>query len=236
MTTRPYAPIEWDLVPTRTALIVIDAQNDFLHSEGWYALRGVDIEHMRRCIEPIKQLVAACRARDVPIIWTLHGFRDAQDGGWLVSMRPFLREGGLRIGTWGYELLEELGAGDRDRYVVKNRLSAFYQTNLELQLRAIGAETVLIAGVLTNQCVAATSKDAMFRDLKPIVVEEATGTTLPHLHAPALEMMRVGWAEVRGLEASLQALRALPARQAGAVGEESHPGQDPLPGQDRVRA
>ncbi len=212
MTTRPFAPIAWDLVPRRTALILIDPQNDFLHPEGWYALRGVDIEHMRRCIEPIKQLVAACRQHHVPIIWTRHGFRNAEDGGWLVSMRPFLRDGGLRVGTWGYAVLEELGPREEDRYVEKNRLSAFYQTNLELQLRAISAETVLICGVLTNQCVAATSKDAMFRDFKPIVIEEATGTTLPHLHAPALEMMQVGWAEVRDLQTTLDGLRALGAR------------------------
>ena len=213
MSTRPFAPIEWDLVVGRTALVVIDPQNDFLHPEGWYAGHGVDIEHMRRCIEPVKRLVAACRDRGIPIIWTRHGFRDARDGGWLVSMRPFLRDGGLRIGTWGYEVLDELGARLEDRYVEKNRLSAFFQTNLDLQLRAVDAETVLIAGVLTNQCVAATSKDAMFRDFKPIVVEEATGTTLPHLHAPALEMMQVGWAEVRGLGATLDSLRALPARR-----------------------
>ncbi len=71
------------------------------------------------------------------------------------------------------------------------------------------AETVLFAGVLTNQCVAATTKDAMFRDFKPIVVEEATGTTMPHLHDPAIEMMRVGWAEVRGLEETVGELRQL---------------------------
>ena len=211
MSTRPFAPIKWTLVPRRTALVVIDAQNDFLHPEGWYASRGIDIEHMRRCIEPIKQLVAACRDQRVPIIWTRHGFRDAHDGGWLVSMRPFLRDGGLRTGTWGYELLGGLDAREDDRYVEKNRLSAFYQTNMELQLRALQSETLLIAGVLTNQCVAATSKDAMFRDFKPIVVEEATGTTLPHLHAPALEMMQVGWAEVRRLDATLGSLRALEA-------------------------
>ncbi len=209
MSTRPFAPIEWELVPRRTALVVIDPQRDFLHPQGWYATKGVDIEHMRRCIEPIKQLVAACRDSRVPIIWTRHGFRDAEDGGWLVSMRPFLRDGGLRTGTWGYQVLDELGAREDERYVEKNRLSAFYQTNLELQLRALDAETVVIAGVLTNQCVAATSKDAMFRDFKPVVVEEATGTTLPHLHAPALEMMQVGWAEVRGLDATLAAVRAL---------------------------
>ncbi len=42
------------------------------------------------------------------------------------------------------------------------------------------------------------------------MVREATGTTLPHLHEPALEMMAVGWAEVRGLDDALAALRAMP--------------------------
>ena len=190
----------------------------FFHRDGWYSLRGVDIDHMRRTIEPIKELASACHEHGVPVIWTRHGFRDVDEGGWIVALRPFLQDGGLRRGTWGYEVLEELDPRDDDRYVEKTRLSAFFQTDLELKLRAIGAETVLITGVLTNQCVAATGKDAMFRDFKPIVVEEATGTTLPHLHDPAMEMMQVGWAEVRGLQSALDEVRALPvARPAVSV-------------------
>ena len=62
---------------------------------------------------------------------------------------------------------------------------------------------MLITGVLTNQCVAATSKDASFRDFKPVMVEECIGTTMPHLHEPAMEMMKVGWAEVTSLDHAL---------------------------------
>ena len=91
-------------------------------------------------------------------------------------------------------------SAQEDWLVEKSRLSAFFNTKLETVLRALDAETVLIGGVLTNQCVAATSKDASFRDFKPIVVEECTGTTLPHLHEPAIEMMKVGWAEVQSLD------------------------------------
>ena len=75
---------------------------------------------------------------------------------------------------------------------------------------------VLIVGVLTNQCIAATSKDAMFRDFKPIVVEECTGTTLPHLHGPAIEMISVGWGQVNTLEETLRELSAFPAVMAAA--------------------
>ncbi len=208
--TQPWAAVQWPLVAGRTALVVIDPQNDFLHDEGWYAASGVDVAHMQATIGPIRDLVAAAHERQVPVIWTRHGFRDGRDAGVFYHLRPFLKEGGLRQGSWGYEVLDGLGARPDDWYIEKTRLSAFYNTNLEGVLRAVQAETVLFCGVLTNQCVAATSKDANFRDFKPIVVAEAVGTTLPHLHDPALEMIRVGWGEVRDLDGVLAELRALP--------------------------
>jgi nicotinamidase-related amidase len=214
----PFSLVQWDLVPGHTAVVVIDPQNDFLHEEGWYARSGVDISHMRRTIGPIRQLVGAARARNVPIIWTRHGFRDERDAGVFFRLRPFLKDGGLRVGTWGYQILDECGAEPGDWYVEKNRLSAFYNTNLETILRGLDADTVLFAGVLTNQCVAASSKDANFRDFRPIVVEECTGTTLPHLHAPAIEMMKVGWAEVRSLSDTLTELDRMPIANTRSAG------------------
>jgi ureidoacrylate peracid hydrolase len=205
----PYEAAHWDLVPGRTALVHIDLQNDFLHADGWYATSGIDIAHMQRVIEPVKRLTGAARERGVPVVWTRHGTRGVDDGGPFMQLRPFLRDGGLRVGTWGYDILAELEPRAGDWFVEKNRLSAFFNTNLELVLRALHADTILVTGVLTNQCVAATSKDAMFRDFKPIVVADATGTTLPHLHEPALEMISVGWGEVRSLDDALAELAGL---------------------------
>jgi nicotinamidase-related amidase len=208
--TQPFEITSWDLAFGRTAVVVIDPQNDFLHPDGWYARSGIDIGHMRRMIEPTASLLDETRARGAPVVWTRHGFRDARDAGTLFQLRPFLRDGGLRVGTWGYEILAELEPRDGDWFVDKNRLSAFYNTNLELVLRGLDALTVVFAGVLTNQCVAATSKDASFRDFLPIVVEECTGTTLPHLHEPALEMVSVGWGQVVALADVLEQLRRFP--------------------------
>jgi ureidoacrylate peracid hydrolase len=208
--TQPFEITSWDLVAGRTVVVVIDPQNDFLHPEGWYARSGIDITHMRRMIGPTLSLLEEARGRRVPVVWTRHGFRDARDAGTLFQLRPFLRDGGLRTGTWGYEILAELEPRDDDWFVEKNRLSAFYNTNLELVLRGLGALTVVFAGVLTNQCVAATSKDASFRDFLPIVVEECTGTTLPHLHEPALEMVSVGWGQVVSLAGVVEELRRFP--------------------------
>ena len=206
-----FDPSAWQLVPGKTVHVVIDDQNDFLHDDGWYATHDVDISHMQRVIEPTKVLNAECRRRGVPIIWTRHVSRGIADGGAFMAKRVLLSEGGLRTDTWGYEIIDELAVQPEDWIVAKSRLSAFFQTNLEQLLRALGAETVLITGVLTNQCVGATCKDAMFRDFQPIVVEECVGTATPHLHAPAIEMISVGWGQVNTLEATLAELRAFPA-------------------------
>jgi ureidoacrylate peracid hydrolase len=208
--TAPFATIHTDLVVGRTAIVHIDLQNDFLHEDGHYAKSGIDIGHMRRVIEPIRDLTAAARQRGVPVIWTRHGTKGLADGGPFMRHRPFLRDAGLRQNTWGYQIYEPLDALPGDWFVEKTRLSAFYNTNLEVILRGLNAETVIITGVLTNQCIAATSKDAMFRDYLPIVIEECTGTTLPHLHEPAIEMMRVGWAEVSTMDAITTQLKKFP--------------------------
>ncbi|MEZ0302505.1 MAG: cysteine hydrolase family protein [Hyphomicrobiaceae bacterium] len=206
----PFALTHFGMPVGRTALVVIDMQNDFLHPNGWYARQGIAIDHMQAAIQPTARLVREARARGVPVIWTRHGFRDMRDAGIFGQLRPFFQEGGLRRGSWGCEVLEECGPLATDWFVEKQRLSAFFGTNLEVVLRSLKAETVIMCGVLTNQCVAATSKDANFRDFAPIVVREAVGTTLPHLHEPALEMMAVGWCEVRGLDDTLSGLGKLP--------------------------
>ena len=90
---QPFATATWSLVPRRTAVVVIDMQNDFLHPEGWYAQSGVDIIHMQAAIGPTRTLVAEARARGVPIIWTRHGFRDERDAGVLCGCGRFWPQG-----------------------------------------------------------------------------------------------------------------------------------------------
>ena len=210
MSTQPFGYASWPLEAGKTAVVNIDLQNDFLHPEGIYGKTDIDISHMRRTIEPTKRLMGELRRRGVPIIWTRHGTKNLVDGGPFMELRPHLREEGLRQNTWGYEILDDLSPESADWFVEKTRLSAFFQTNLEMVLRSLKTETVLITGVLTNQCVGATTKDAMFRDFKPIVVEDCTGTTMPHLHDAIIECIRNGWGSVRSLDKVMQELSLFP--------------------------
>ena len=92
----------------------------------------------------------------------------------------------------------------------KRRLSAFFNTELDTILKGLAVETLIISGVLTNQCVAGTTKDAMYRDYKAIMIEDCCGTTVPELHAPTIRMCEVGWGAVWSLEQVLEAFGKLP--------------------------
>ncbi len=210
MATTPFSRTNWKLIPDRTTILNIDPQNDFLHDDGWYAKKDIDISHMQRVIEPIKELITQARQKNIPIVWTRHGTKSLEDGGPFMQTREFLREGGLRQKTWGYEILADLEPhDDKDWFVEKTRLSAFYNTSLEVILRGLQTETLIITGVLTNQCVGATTKDAIFRDFKPIVVEDCTGTTMPHLHDPIIECIRNGWGQVNSLKEILSEIQGI---------------------------
>ncbi|MEM7543445.1 MAG: cysteine hydrolase [Pseudomonadota bacterium] len=206
----PFTPPDWSLVPNHTAIILIDLQNDVLANDGWYAKSGVDITHMQRVIEPTKKLLAGAREKSVPVIWTTHGLHNEIDAGVFWDTRPFLHGGGFRVGSWGHGVYDEYEVLPDEWLVDKRRLSAFFNTELETIMRALAIETVMVSGVLTNQCVAGTIKDAMYRDYKTIMIEDCCGTTVPDLHEPAVKMCEMGWGAVWSLETALDGLKQLP--------------------------
>ncbi len=208
--TQPYADPNWSLIPGHTALILIDLQNDVLSKDGWYAKSGVDIDHMRRVIEPSKRMLDAARAKGVSVIWTTHGLHNEVDAGVFWDTRPFLHGGGFRVGSWGHGIYDEFEVLPDEWLVDKRRLSAFYNTEMDTILRGLGTETIIISGVLTNQCVAGTMKDAMYRDYKSILIEDCCGTTVPELHEPTVMMAKVGWGAVWSLDQVCERLHKLP--------------------------
>jgi len=212
--TQPFVTPKWSLSADRTVLILIDLQNDVLSDDGWYAKSGIDIKHMQRVIEPTKQMLVGARSKGVPVIWTTHGLHNEIDAGVFWDTRPFLHGGGFRVGSWGHRVYDEYEVLPNEWVVDKRRLSAFFNTELDTILKGLDVETIVISGVLTNQCVAATTKDAMYRDYKTFMVEDCCGTTLPELHEPTIRMCEVGWGVVWSLDEVLAAFRKLPVHES----------------------
>lgn len=79
-------------------------------------------------------------------------------------------------GPTGAELYDTLEHDDEHIVIEKHRYSAFYNTDLEIVLRGLDVDTVVMTGVTTENCVGMTGRDAHFRDYRVIFVPDLTGT------------------------------------------------------------
>ena len=164
------------LTAENTALLVVDMQNGFCHDDGSVNQIGLPAARLQTAIEPCRQLIAAARGADIPIIYTRYVYRpDYADGGVMVDeLIPGLKEGHcLAAGTWDIEVLDELAPGDGDYIIDKNRPSAFFSAGMEPMLKRLGIRDLVVCGVTTNCCVETTVRDASQRDYRTFVVEDA---------------------------------------------------------------
>ena len=167
--TRPKFAVD----PEKTALVVIDMQNDFVRQDAPYESPAA-----REMIDDLNRLIGACRAHDIPIIFTAHAHRsDGSDLGAVKHIHPLTAEGrALKAGTEGVQLYPKVDVADTDHVFEKRRYSAFFATDLELLLRNLGVDTLIIGGVATNVCCESTTRDAYFRDFKVIFLSDGNGT------------------------------------------------------------
>ena len=170
----------------KTALIIVDMQNDFCSREGWLGSLGVDLSSTWRIYDPINTVLGAARARSVPVIWVSWGVR-ADRANLPAGVRyPFNRVGCgvglgdvLQKGSWGAAVVKELAALPDDIYVDKHRISGFWDTPLDSILRALQVKTLFFAGVNADHCVLATLMDASFHGYDTVLLEDCTATSSP---------------------------------------------------------
>ncbi|WP_428248207.1 cysteine hydrolase family protein [Ferrovibrio sp.] len=151
----------------RTALLIVDLQNDFLHPKGAYARGGAVLPDAAALVPNMRLVTEAMRAKGGCIISTQFTLVPGRGGEPLISphlkqLRPFLAKGDFQPGAWGHGLVDDLAPAD---FVIeKVAYSAFYMTRLEFVLRKLGIENLLIGGIVTNGGVASTLRDAHVRD------------------------------------------------------------------------
>jgi nicotinamidase-related amidase len=178
----------------RTAIIVIDMQNDFCHPDGWLAHIGVDVAPARRPIAPLASLLPLLRQAVVPVIWLnwgnrpdrlnlspalLHVYKPTGEGVGLGDPLPANGAKVLEFGSWAAAIVDELAVGQTDIHVAKYRMSGFQDTVLDSILRNLNVTTLLFAGVNADQCVLCTLQSANFRGYDCLLVEDCAATTSP---------------------------------------------------------
>jgi ureidoacrylate peracid hydrolase len=171
----------------KTALIVVDVQNDFCHSQGVFGKRGIDLAHLEKPADNLLLLIDRCREANVPIIFvrTIHSSW-TDSGSWTGRLAGAGKEMLIcRPDTWGAEFFK-VEPRETDFIVTKHRFSGFVGTELNIVLRSRGIETLLMTGFTTNVCVETTARDGFNLDYRIILVEDCCGAFSAAEHAAAI--------------------------------------------------
>jgi ureidoacrylate peracid hydrolase len=175
------------------AVLAVDMTNDFGHRDGVYARNGAFCETFAQAAAAARSVLEAAASAGAPTIAASQIIYAGPDGravtgGGLVEGRPWLEYEGLRPGTWGVQLVDEL---PRTAYSIeKPRASAFFATPLDVLLRGLRAQTLIVVGCYTNQCVESTVRDAWARDFDVVVVTDAVTAFDRRLHEATLESLK----------------------------------------------
>ncbi len=188
------APQDISVDLTRTAIIVVDMQNDFCAPGGWVDNLGADLTPERAPIAPLRALLPALRAVGVPVVWLNWGNRPDRlnlppgvlhcfnpDGASVGIGDPMPGTGApvLQKDSPSAAVVEELPFVPGDIAVDKYRISGFWDTPLDSILRNLGVTTLLFTGVNIDQCVLHSLTDAGFLGYGCVLLEDCCGTTSP---------------------------------------------------------
>lgn len=208
----------------RTAIIVIDMQNDFCTKDGWVDHIGGDYQSDRTPIEPLRKLLPALRDAKVPVIWVnwgnrpdlanmppnqIHLYKPQGHGTGLGDPLPGGRGNVLEKDSWAAAVVDELKPLPGDISVDKYRISGFWDTPLDSILRNLGVRTILFAGVNTDQCVLHSLTDANFLGYGCVMLEDCCATSSPAFCTEAtIWNVKKCFGFVTGSGQVLQALKA----------------------------
>lgn len=176
-------PQDWDL--TRTALLTIDLQNDFIHAEGAYGRAGQGAQAIAGLPDRIAPLIKALRAQGGHYISAQFTLVPDGKGNPLIAphlkkLRPFLTKGDFAPGSFGNQLVDTLYPAD---FVIeKVAYSALYQTRLEYIMRAAGIDNLIVGGIVTNGGVASTLRDAHLRNIETVMLTDGCAAFRDDVH------------------------------------------------------
>jgi ureidoacrylate peracid hydrolase len=178
------------------ALLVIDMQNGFCKPGGSLPRAGLTLPGVGAAVAQTAAMLAAVREAGGPVIYTRHVFRPGQ-----VDRPARLNSAFPRVpaplvrGSWDADVVPALAPRDRDVVIDKNRYDAFLYTDLELVLRALAVNRLIVAGVVTHACVESTVRSAVQRDFDVHVAADCVAGPGP-FHDHSLAVLAASFARV----------------------------------------
>lgn len=184
----------------RYALIMIDMQRGFLDPASPLFIPGAP-----DTVPACARLIDLCHGANIPVIFAVRHYRaDGTDvercrrAVWAAGGRPLSECCPPELSNAWPPAFRRL---PQDYVIVKPRFSAFFHTELDLLLRRLGVDTLLLAGTTTPNCIRSTFYDAISLDYDAIVLSDCTSSVTPAVQEANLaDMQRVGGRVLRSHE------------------------------------
>ncbi len=194
----------------RPALINIDLANAWTRPGHAFSCEGMDV-----IIPSVQQLLAASRAKRIPVVYTTTAYAVTEGpntdmGLWHRKIPAEL----LKLGSDAVAIDDRIAPEADEQVIVKKRASAFHGTPLAGFLRAAQVDTVIVTGVTMAACVRNTVEDAIAEGFRPIVVREAVGDRVAGVVAWNLFDIDAKFGDVEPLDRVLSYLDGLELRNA----------------------
>ena len=193
----------------KSALIIVDMQNDFLHRDGSFSHIArehpeakIDMPFLIGTIPHVKSLADAFRAAGRPVVYLAHvlkhDYSDAAFPYWRVGIEPASDNRTHCVeGTWGAQIIDDLKPQDGEHLVVKKGFGGFSNTPLDTVLRNMGVTTCVVSGVTTCVCVSTTVRGGVEYNYKMILVSDAVAEVDRITHEAELQAMARIFADVK---------------------------------------
>jgi ureidoacrylate peracid hydrolase len=176
-------------IPAKTAVIVVDVQNDFCSPDGALGKAGQPTQAALDMIPNLQRLLTAARAAKAPVIFIQTIHEDATDSEAWVGRMAGKSASICRKNTWGAEFTE-VAPVPGEPVVIKHRYSAFINTRLDSILRTFKVENLIMTGVSTNVCVESTARQGYMLDYNIVFLSDCTAAYSQEEHDMALYNMK----------------------------------------------
>ena len=196
--------------PKKTALVVIDMQNYFMHDSQQSC-----VPMAREVVDNVNKLAAATRAAGGKVIWVQNFSPYPSKDNWDKLKERYTPEGSklrwesMQKDAFGFELWPTLDVKPEDLRVTKRRFSAFIQgsSDIEIQLKDYNIDTIMVSGVATNVCCESTARDAMMLNFKTIMVTDGNAAVTDELHNASLIAFYTTFGDIMSTDFAVECLK-----------------------------
>ena len=177
---------------SQEALITLDLINEIIHPDGKLAPKGyASFAQQNGTLGSVAEVLRLSREKGLPVLHVRLAFSpsyaEQPKGSPLFGKAHEARA--LALESWGAQFHEALGVQVDETQILKHRVSPFFGTDLELQLRCRSVTRLFLCGVATDLAVEHAARDAHDRDFDVVVLEECCAAASDEEHRRSLATM-----------------------------------------------